>query len=180
MKHPFIFNPEKGIETILYIVNKLPVADFHRIFKIMYFADKAHLEKYKCFICGDHYMAMKHGPVPCCTFNIIKAVQGDNSILATHIVEMANSAFTVQDNFIVKARREADLEVFNARGIACLDKAISQYGALSFQALSELSCEAPWQATTVNDCIDIEHIVALFPNAASLLKNLNILSRMID
>ncbi|RKZ38968.1 MAG: hypothetical protein DRQ49_12860 [Gammaproteobacteria bacterium] len=180
MKHPFIFEPEKCIETILYIINKLPMADIHRISKIMYFADKAHLEKFKCFICGDHYMAMKHGPVPGCTFNILKAVQGDNSILATHIVKMANSALTVQDNFIVKPQREAHLEEFSKHEVACLNTAINQYGALSFQTLSELSCEAPWQATTRNDCINIEHIVALFPNASSLLKNLNIVSRMLD
>ena len=173
MKHPFIFAPEKAIETILYIVNKLQAANFHRISKMMYFADKAHLEEYGCFICGDSYIAMKHGPVPNCTYDILKAVQGDGFALANNIIEEAKRAFTVlQDNSIVKPLRKVDLDELSESEMECLDRAISQYGTLSFQALSELSHDAPWQAADENDCIDIERIVALFPNAELLLEHL--------
>ena len=74
MKHPFIFDPDKAVETILYIANKVQGTDFHRISKLMYFADKIRLEESGRFICGDSYMAMKHGPVPCKTYDILKSI----------------------------------------------------------------------------------------------------------
>jgi uncharacterized phage-associated protein len=43
----------------------------------MYFADRKHLEKYGRFICGDSYVAMKHGPVPSEIYDILKAVISD-------------------------------------------------------------------------------------------------------
>jgi uncharacterized phage-associated protein len=75
--YPFEFNLDKGIEAILYIAQKVDDPTFHRISKIMYFADRKHLEKYGRFICGDSYVAMKHGPVPSEIYDILKAVKAD-------------------------------------------------------------------------------------------------------
>ena len=50
MKHPFVFKVEKSVEAILYIGQNVEEPTFHRISKVMYFADKNHLEKYGRFI----------------------------------------------------------------------------------------------------------------------------------
>ena len=72
----FSFDPEKGIEVLLYIADK--TKDIYKILKILYFADKLHLSKYGRFISGDYYIAMKHGPVPSRSYDIIKIARGEN------------------------------------------------------------------------------------------------------
>lgn len=73
-----IFNFEKSMQVILYISNRLKRTDFHKIFKILYFADQAHLSEYGRPISGDVYIAMKDGPVPTKIYDIFKAVRGDS------------------------------------------------------------------------------------------------------
>jgi len=64
----FKFDQEKAVSAILYISKRLIEAegniepDFHKIFKILYFADQKHLANYGRPIIGDHYIAMEHGP----------------------------------------------------------------------------------------------------------------------
>ena len=42
-----LFNTDTSIQAILYIVNRIEgKKDFHKIFKILYFADQMHLSKY--------------------------------------------------------------------------------------------------------------------------------------
>ncbi|MEK7221817.1 MAG: Panacea domain-containing protein, partial [Nitrospirota bacterium] len=60
----FRFDPDKAIQAILFVARSITGATFHQISKIIYFADKDHLQKYGRLICGDSYVAMKHGPVP--------------------------------------------------------------------------------------------------------------------
>jgi uncharacterized phage-associated protein len=170
MKHPFIFDPEKAVETILYIANKVPQStDFHRISKLMYFADKIRLEEGGRFICGDSYMAMKHGPVPCKTYDILKSMRDESLVSVT---ESAKLSFTVEDKNIVKPLREADLDYFSDSDLECLDKVISEYGELSFWKLTELSHDSAWQSADENDCIEIEQIVGTIANAEPLLEHL--------
>lgn len=60
----FHFDPEKAVEVILYVASRVRDSGFHRVSKILYFADRDHLAMYGRFICGDSYVAMKNGPVP--------------------------------------------------------------------------------------------------------------------
>jgi len=39
-----IFNFEKTIHAALYVAEKIKIKDFHKIFKILYFADREHLQ----------------------------------------------------------------------------------------------------------------------------------------
>lgn len=69
---PFVFDEDVAIEVILYIAHCVLDPTFHRISKIMYFADKTHLERYGRFICGDNYVSMQHGSVPSFMYDILK------------------------------------------------------------------------------------------------------------
>jgi uncharacterized phage-associated protein len=149
MKHPFVFNTEKAIEAILYIAASIEQPSFHRICKIMYFADKQHLEKYGRFICGDSYIAMKNAPVPSGMYKLLKNVD-------------AKPVFIVEDEFLVHPLRAAHLDYFSESDLECLKQA----SQLSFQ---ELSKDLSWQSVGENDYIKIEHIIATFSDADSLL-----------
>lgn len=62
---------EKTTEVLLYITEQ--VTDVYNALKVLYFADKDHLAKYGRQICGESYVAMKDGPVPSCTYDLVKA-----------------------------------------------------------------------------------------------------------
>ncbi len=156
MRHPFRFKSEKSIEAILYIAQNLKHANLINISKIMYFADKAHLEKYGRFICGDSYLAMKYGPVPRETCQILNN-HGNNN------------AFLIKNKFWVKPLRAASTDYFSESDLECLDNSIKQYGHLSSHQLTNLSHDLAWQAACRNDFIDIEKIVATLANADSLV-----------
>jgi uncharacterized phage-associated protein len=168
MKHPFVFKPQKSIEAILYTIPRLINPTFHRLAKIMYFADRIHLEKYGRFICGDRYVAMKHGPVPSSTYELLKRAR-DNDLSRFSKIPLAKQAFVIQDQSIVKALRTANLDLLSDSDIECLNQAIEKYGHLSFQQLTQLSYDSAWHAADENDCITVEHIIATLRNNDYLL-----------
>lgn len=60
----FSVDKEKTIEALLYIVTRYgEVGRFHAL-KTLYYADRAHLQRYGRPITGDRYIAMENGPVP--------------------------------------------------------------------------------------------------------------------
>ena len=170
MKYPFTFDPEKSIETILYIAQNVKGPTFHRISKIMYFADKARLEKYGRLICDDSYIAMKHGPVPSCTYDILKSVRGDGLSL---VVETAKQALRVEAGSVVKPLREANLDILSLSDLKCLDKAIWEYGTLSFEELTLLSHDNAWKSADENELIELEQIALTLANSELVLDHLN-------
>jgi uncharacterized phage-associated protein len=170
MKSPFSFDPEKSTEAILYVAQNVNEPTFHRISLIMYFADKARLEKYGRFICGDNYIAMKHGPVPSCTYDILKSVRGDGLSL---VMETAKPALMVGAGSVVKPLRKANLDYLSLSDLKCLDKAISEYGTLSFEELTQISHDNAWKSADENESIELEQIALTLANSEVVLDHLN-------
>ena len=165
----FRFDPEKAHQAILFVAKSLPGADFHRISKIIYFADKDHLQKHGRLICGDTYVAMKHGPVPSGVYDILKAVRGDG--FCEH-AERAQNAFEVRSSYTVVPKVDVDLDVFSKSDIECLTAAVKQYGYLNFSRLAELSHDKAWESADENEIIDVEQIIATLPDGPALLEYL--------
>lgn len=166
------FDAEKAIEEILYIAKYAPDPDIYRILKIMYFADKKHLEKYGRFICNDTYIAMNNGPVPSEAYDIIKHVRGDG--YHPCIDEYALKSFEVKpkpDNRIIPSR-DADSDLLSASDKECLDESIKQYGSLSFDELKKLSHDKAYESADQNDEIPIEAIAATLADGDLLVKYL--------
>ena len=65
------FNECKTVNAVLYIVERLKRKDFHKIFKLLYFSDREHLNVYGRTITGDTYIAMADGPVPSNVYDIL-------------------------------------------------------------------------------------------------------------
>src|SRR5690606_4362468 len=72
MPYPFKFNRAAALEAILYLAANSRDATLHRVFKLLYFAEKQHLEKYGRMITGDAYKAMEYGPVPSKSYDLTK------------------------------------------------------------------------------------------------------------
>src|SRR4051794_37148117 len=65
-------NPRKALEVILWLAHRQSPIDFYHILKMVYFADKYHLNIYGRPVVGDRYEAKNYGPVPTAVYDILK------------------------------------------------------------------------------------------------------------
>ena len=163
MSTRYKFNTEKAVEVLLYIVEKSP--NIYNALKVLYFADKGHLARYGRLICGDSYVAMRHGPVPSGVYDLVKYVRGDGF---WHIDVPVNEAFAVQGHNVIP-HRQVNLDFLSESDIECLDAAIEQYAHLSFARLKKLSHDDAYKAADQNDFIPLTAIVKTLPNSDLLL-----------
>lgn len=166
------FDAEKAIEVILYIASHAPQPDVYHVLKIMYFADKEHLEKYGRLICNDDYIAMNSGPVPSGAYDIIKHVRGDG--YHPCVDEQAGKFLEVRPrpNNRVIPLRKANIDFLSDSDIECLDNTISEYGNLSFGVLKNKSHDAAFSSADENDEIPLEAIASTLKNGNLLLEHL--------
>jgi Protein of unknown function (DUF4065) len=129
----FTFERDKAIEAILYLAGRIDDPTFHSIGKLMYFSDKTSLERYGRFISGDDYYAMKWGPVPTHTYDLLKEASRGGAF-----------PFTVQ-NFIVAPSKEADAELLSESDIECLDASIRLYGNVPMWKRHEDSADGAYK-----------------------------------
>jgi uncharacterized phage-associated protein len=163
--YPFTFDEEKAVEVILYIANTVKIADFIHICKILYFADKEHLQEYGRFICGDDYIAMTNGPVPSGTYDILKAVRAGKSVTY-------EAGFKVYNDFNIYPLRTANLDLLSESDVDVLNKSIARYGSMPFNELSDISHDAAWHEADENSVISIESISKTLKNTDEILKYL--------
>ncbi len=157
------FDARKAIEVLLYIAARVP--DMYKALKVLYFADREHLQRYGRQICGDSYVAMRHGPVPSGTYDLVKLARGQGLNWADYPIR---EDFVVQD-FTIIPRREANLSLLSASDIECLDLAIARLKPLSFGKLRRLSHDAAFAASDENDFMPLETIVKTLPDASAIL-----------
>jgi len=153
----FQFDADKAIEVILYIAGKCP--DMYKSLKVLYLADKKHLEEYGRFICGDSYYKMDWGPVPSGAYDIVKDVQGTRK---SSITEKARLAFVMKSNQY-QLLREPDVQKLSESDRECLDYTIEKYGNLTFNELKDISHDAAYNSVEhLNDFIPVEAIARQF------------------
>ena len=117
---------------------------FHKILKIIYFADQDHLVKYENPISFDKYFAMDHGPVASETYNLLKMFKGDETWFFD---EEFFEFLTVRDNHYVYPLKKADLSVLRKTARDCINKAIKENKSLHFKELRDKSHDAAYQKT---------------------------------
>ncbi|MFO1353030.1 MAG: Panacea domain-containing protein [Gammaproteobacteria bacterium] len=160
MRSLFKYDREKALEAILYVAERVP--DKYHVLKILYFADKAHLEDYGRLIFGDTYIAMQHGPVPSGAYDILKSAD-----------DTEGSRPFGMDGYDVRTFRKADESVFSESDIKMLDESISRYGRLSFGDLCKQSHDAAYKSADFNDAMSLESIIKTLPSGEKLLQHLN-------
>jgi len=160
---------KKTIETIVYVSRN--TNDLFHIMKILFYADKFHLENYGRLITGDYYKAMKDGPVPSGAYDIIKYVRGDGKV---QIEGNPEKAFVVEENKKIIPLRKPDLEYLSESDIECLDKAIDIYAPMSFNELWEtVHEEQSYNDAKPNSNIPLISIIKSLSNSDEILEYLN-------
>ena len=150
------FNEHKTINAVLYIVEKLERKDFHKIFKILYFSDREHLNVYGRSITGDSYIAMADGPVPSNLYDIFKSVRGDGYYKDDGTF---GQFFSVIGWDIVKSNTKPNLNELSKTDLTCIDNSLEKYGNMSWDEIREKSHDYAWRSTPQNRTIDFENIV---------------------
>jgi uncharacterized phage-associated protein len=162
---PFTLDADKAVEAVVYVVSKIPKPTFHSISKVLFHADKAHLSRYGRPISGDRYVAMKHGPVPSATYDILKSLRGESMFLVPE--PRIRESLSVE-GYSVRALRAADLGVLSQSEIECLTESAHEHGAKSFTQRTAESHGPAWQAADENDVIQLESLLLEIDNRDEL------------
>ncbi len=160
---------KKTIEAIVYVAEK--TNDLFHIMKVLYYADKIHLEGYGRLITGDRYIAMKDGPVPSGAYDIIKSVRGDG---LTQIDARPEDAFKVEDWTEIIPIRKPTLDYFSESDIEALNKSIETYAHMKLGELWDVAHEEPsYQQASFNSDISLTSIIESLDNAEILIEYLD-------
>lgn len=138
------YDKQKLTEIVLYILNKAKGLDYYHVFKIIYFANMAHLTKYGFPMVADEFCALKDGPVPSALYDCIKNdVSCDKelqSMLDNTVQKGTDDAY-----YMLEAKREADMDYFSKADIEALDRSIFENVNLSYKDLRAKSHGREWK-----------------------------------
>ncbi len=139
----YIINKEKANEVLLWVISRLKNnrVDFHKLFKILYFAEQKHLVKYGKPIIGDVFIAMKNGPVPSEIYHFLKSLR-QNSV---------HNSFIVSDWHYVESKEQPDLDEISESEIRCLEESVLENQDMSFSNLSNKSHKSAWENANEED-----------------------------
>ena len=138
------FDKEKALNALLNVANRVQRRDFHKIFKIIYFADRQHLADWGRPITGDTYIAMEAGPVPSRLYDMLKMVRGDSYMPDT---EGLCKYYQIEQWMYVRPLTDADLNKLSANEQKALTDSINKYSALSYEEIREKSHDVAWRST---------------------------------
>lgn len=135
-------NSEKILPTLLYIIKQLNEAkvDFHKVFKLLYFAEQKHLVEYGSVIIGGWYSAMKNGPVPSEIYDDLKTMrnEGQTNIAYNEFLKIEESYFLVALNMSI------DFDVLSKSEMKCIKASVEENKSLNYEQLTEKSHDSAW------------------------------------
>src|ERR1700730_748466 len=112
----FRVNEDKVLQALVYIAKERPRIDVFHVCKVLYFADKTHLNRYGRPILGDTYFALAQGPVPTLAYDMIE--RDERHIHGALLEKLSNSLsyFKSQtDDYLrIVATNEVDMSFFSA------------------------------------------------------------------
>ena len=151
------FDTDKAIEAVKLILAHCEnhTADFHKIFKILYFAEKKHIATYGRTIVCDRYIAMKNGPVPSNLYDIFNFFKGGSLFKLPNNSIFKNAFQFIPEFHIRLIDFSTDLDVFSESEIECLKQSIAENIMLNFNSLTMKSHDSAWKKTGQNDEVSI-------------------------
>jgi len=147
------------LSPALYILTRMGKVGKHKLFKLLYFADKDHLRRFGRPITGDIYIAMINGPVPSRLYDYIKGVAGKNTIPIPDdfLDELRKNIAFVEPYYVIALRKFND-DFLSPNQIKSLDYSIETYGNKSFDELTHISHDQAWSSATRNTEIEVLEI----------------------
>ena len=134
-----------------------------KLMKLLFFADKLHLQKFGRPIFYDKYFKLPHGPVPSLTLNIIDSLNEEENYDLQEYTELFKKHIATKEKMldngmkqtIFEIKTEFDEEAFSKSEIEILTQVAKMFKDINAKQISEISHELPeYKYTEVNDIID--------------------------
>ena len=110
------FDKTKTLNALLFVANRVQRKDFHKIFKIIYFADQSAFGRLGPSHTGDIYIAMETGPVPSRLYDMLKIMRGDSYLPDT---EDLSRFFQIENWMYVKPLHDRGRYAADGGGVCC-------------------------------------------------------------
>lgn len=166
---------EKAIEILLYVAPKMGNSIYNSL-KIIYLADKKHLEETGSFMYGETYSALDLGPVPSFAYDVAKVGTGRNCYNSELVFETPNfsGAFDISKGTqrMIEPLREASLDFLALSDLEALNATLAAYKDLGFAGLKSLSHDSAYHATIRNSPMSKQAIAATTDIGAELVQHL--------
>lgn len=177
----FIPKTDKIIETILYINERKRGLDHYHILKIIYLADKEHVKRYGRPISFDNFQALKFGPIPTTTYDLLKAA------LLGGELPFSTKKLSTKHIVINVAHRKSNLDYLSESDIEILNETISRYGDYTFNELKNLTHKdkawiEAWESRPhgkESNAIPFERIIPRIKGRKELVENLEAVCQFI-
>lgn len=165
------FDCGKSAVAVAYLVQKTGKS-LYDVMKMLYVADKCHLERYGRFITGDRYVAMAKGPVPSATYDLMKYLRGERRYFdggepvkrMLKLERGGSHAFTLLQSPNLDALSESDIE--------CLDYVAALMRKKGARHVRALSHDEAWRNTPENDTMAVTAIAASVEDGTALVQHL--------
>lgn len=155
-KIEFKVNYKKTLEAILYILNSRPRVNMYNLLKVVFEADKIHLNQAGRPVTGDTYLKLEHGTVPHTVYN--EFFKFDE--IALQIAGEDAFPYRKVAPYYYEATRQADLDYLSKSDIRALNQGIEKYIDLPFGEVRELNHEERcWIESTLNCEIDFRKMI---------------------
>jgi len=139
------FDPKIALAALMYLVREAS-NDLYRVMKMLYVADKLHLEKTGRFMAGDDYIAMEQGATPSGAYDIVKYVRGDHQLHRG--MPEASSFFSVEDRTSIILRRGVPEDDISPVAMECLNLVAEKYREHpNWQYWYQEAHDPAWQAS---------------------------------
>lgn len=121
---------KKILNSIIFFASKSPNSKINRLklMKLLWLADRIHLNKYGRLILRDNYNALPHGPVPSKTMDVSK--------------KSIDNSFDVHGYYII-SRGNFDSRYFSKSDIDVMEQVWGKYGIMNQYDLRDLSHKFP-------------------------------------
>lgn len=129
MRIQFNINKQKANECVLWFIQK-GERDMYKIWKMLFVAEKYHLNKYGRPITGDKYFAMKHGTVP-------------NWLYKQTSSKKESMISFIRYDKVLLPEREPIIKFFSRSDIKALEHGYKEYVGLSFGEVREKNHKEP-------------------------------------
>lgn len=166
----FTFDPEKTIAAAALLVGETKES-MYTVLKMLYLADRLHLEKYGRPITGDRYFALPEGPAGTETYDLMKYLRGERQFttfpLARELLRVDPKTYRID------VLRDPDLTVFSKSDLACLKDVADICNRRGGAHIRDLAHDKAWEATGRNKPMDITTIASQLGNGPLLAQHLS-------
>jgi uncharacterized phage-associated protein len=174
------FREQKALTAILYVAHELikktpeKRADLYKLQKVLYFADKNHMAEYGRPITGDFYVAMKDGPVPSRTYDMLKQVRGDGCYCSTQdFINKLNESISFIGNVTISPKKRANTDDLSESDIKAINSAIELLKNLTFIQIKARSHDSAYAAADESNNIPMESVAKAGGADNSIISYLN-------